>query len=1249
MKKFLIIFLIFIAILFGLSVFVNTTYFFNKYIAANIKQYGFGYDRVNGALLRGFNVENLTYKSKPLSAEAELKFNPLKLLYKKISVSKLRLIAVNKETLQKVIDDFRPKEDSSSSTNISFNFEIKDILLTIKPFSFEGLRVKKNALSVDYIEYAGDKFNIGRVDYQAKTTIGNVNFTGKYEHRILNIDTISLKNFNLKKFLPILKDANKVLNSNESNVSENEGISVALVPKIVNVKNAKLSLSPFRNKDISSKDLKVKISNAQFSVQELQLKKANLTIEYLSDIVSANAAVNIKDRNLNIKNLKLAVIKPNHLIKIYQEYLDKNSSNSNGNGMPVDILKLKKVSLNKALIELKDFKINKENINSVKIQLNGANYDLNSSKLKIKNYDIVLNSTILTAKIKGLINKKLLIKNAQFESANTDKLIFFIKNSISKNSDKNNGNKKLPIPDIFYIEKLSVSANRLSFKPFVINRAKIQASKVEGKIKKFKLEKGNLKAEVSSNWGDAGLVGLIKDNNYYAKGHYKATQKLFDEYNIPLIAKNLEALKVNGRFGFKNLELTANLQGRDILKNIKKLDILSSKNKFIYDYSSGNILWTIDAKVNSVYSGKANLINTLTYKNKLEYYGKLIPEQKLEFSKKLENLFNALSLSYKGNDKKIDIDFTTAMLRGVLKSNSYKGGKLTITNRVPIKLASIVNIGNGFKNALVSRLKIEAPIVYEKILPIKGKMDISSNIGNISGDWEYKDGFKSKFKFKIPKNSLIVKKVSKVNISAISPLNIDLSVFKNNLNIKYKNNYINGEASYVYDSKKIAAKLSSGSTLIKADGTINNIKLILNSKSIKNSLKDINRFYKIASIPNLTGSLIITANIKGLKTVEIDAKSTKIIYDKKSKIKNIALKARYKDGIITLNSYKFKLNGYNFFASNPSKIKIDSNNINIRQLWINNSLLADGNYNTKNSKGVFKLKSNNFKIDNSDVKVNLALNANIKIAGKKIAADGKIDIINGIIRKNLKSKNVAENEDIIILQRKAAKENTNFAKNIKLNLSVVSQNGIRYAQDGSNFLLKPKLKITKNYGSLSNFRGVVNIQKGGYYILNGKKLILKKGIITFKGKSSSPNLNIVLAYHGSEYDISINVSGTPTRPVLYFSSNPPLAKDQILAYLLFDDSTAAGTHSQEAMMSLVGGALAKSFLGSIGIKIDHISIKQNGFSVGKSLGKHIIIYYNQEGEKSSVKTRVNITNSIKTEIEVGGESQSADIIFSKEY
>lgn len=405
-------------------------------------------------------------------------------------------------------------------------------------------------------------------------------------------------------------------------------------------------------------------------------------------------------------------------------------------------------------------------------------------------------------------------------------------------------------------------------------------------------------------------------------------------------------------------------------------------------------------------------------------------------------------------------------------------------------------------------------------------------------------------------------------------------------------------------------------------------------------------------MPKINGSFNISAKVSNTNGIKLVAKSPKIIYNdkkKSTKIENITLNLNYFNNNINLNTYKFKTDGYNFYSNRVSSILLKKNIISLKKLWINDSLLVTGNYNYLSNIGNLKLKSNNLKIDKPEVKVNLAINTDVKINKEKIALKGKIVVINGVIRENLKNKSISQYDDIVILQRKVAKENTDFAKNIKLNLKIKTQKSIVYAEDGSYFKLKPNLTISKEYRQLPIYKGIINIQKGGYYILNGKKLVLKKGIVTFRGKSTTPNINIVMVYHGKDYDIRINLSGTPNRPVLYFTSNPPLTKDQILAYLLFDDSTAAGTHSQEAMLSLISGTIAKSFLGSIGIKIDHISIKENGFSIGKSISKNITIYYKQDGEKSSVKTRIDISKSIHTEIEVGKDTQSADIIFSKEY
>ena len=1245
MKKFLIIFTVIVSILVAISFFINSTYFFNKYIATTIKDYGFSYNKVNGALLSGFKIDKLSYKNRKLASKAELKFNPIKLLEKKISISKLRLIDVDKDTLDTITKDFKPKDDSSSSTSIAFNFEIKDILLTVKSFKIENAVIERNILKVDYIEYINNRFNIGKVDYSAQTSLGDIEFSGKYEHRVLNIDNLELKSFNLKEFLPLLK----TLQSEDSSDNNTSSASSPIIPEMVNVKHAKLTLSPFKIKELSAKDLKVEVLNGKFDVDKLKLKKAEVNLKYRSNLAKVVSKIHFNKDELNITKADIDILNASKLEDIYKKYIDNNSSKSNKESEVPVIVNVQSIYLKELNLHLKNYLLNSEKIKSADILINSAFADINSTKLKVGSYSSKIHTATTYIQLDGSLDKKIVVDNAVVKSSNIDK---FIKLFSSKDSNSSASHNSINIPTKYIVKNLKVNGDKLSFNPFIINKTSIVAKNIEGDINNSSIDSGELKVEVLSNWGDAKLSGKIKKSNYYAKGDYKVDEKLLKEYSVPLIAKNIKPLVVDGRFGFEDLDINIKLSGKDILKSVKNIDILSSKNRLTYKYSSGNLEWSMNGDIKSDYTGLAKLENRLIYSDKLKYSGKLTPKKRLSFAKDLGNLFNNLSLSYAGDSNKIDLAFKTDQLKGILKSNRYSGGVLTINNTKAIKLSQLISLPKDYKNALISKLKVEAPINFNKILPLKGTLKANSNLINLNGKWSYDKIFSCKLTSTIDRKSLIAKKFSNLKLTALSPMSIELDNRNSSINSKLNSKLLTATVDYNLKNSNLNTTLSTGSLKLKAKGDIKNIDFDISSKSIKRALQDISKVYKIKNIPKIDGNIALKGKVSKANGVKLVAKSSKLIYkDKKksTKLENITLNLLYLNNNINISSYKFKTAGYNFYANKSSLITINKNIVNIKKLWLNDSLLATGNYNTASSQGKLKIKASNLKIDKAEAKVTLAINTDVALNRDKTSISGKIVVIDGVIKKNLKNKSVAQNDDIIILQRKAAKENTDFAKNIKLNLKIETQKGIIYAQDGSYFKLKPNLIITKNYRQLPSFKGYINIQRGGYYILNGKKLILEKGKVVFKGKSTTPNINIVMHYHGREYDIRINLSGTPSRPVLYFTSNPPLTKDQILAYLLFDDSTAAGTHSQEAMLSLIGGTIAKSFLGSIGIKIDHISIKENGFSIGKSITKNITIYYKQDGEKASIKTRVDITKSIHTEIEVSEDSQNADIIFSKEY
>ena len=84
------------------------------------------------------------------------------------------------------------------------------------------------------------------------------------------------------------------------------------------------------------------------------------------------------------------------------------------------------------------------------------------------------------------------------------------------------------------------------------------------------------------------------------------------------------------------------------------------------------------------------------------------------------------------------------------------------------------------------------------------------------------------------------------------------------------------------------------------------------------------------------------------------------------------------------------------------------------------------------------------------------------------------------------------------------------------------------------------------------------------------------------------------------------------------------------------------------MMKMMGGAMAKSALSDMGVKIDHLVLGQNGnVEIGKKLTDKItVIYINDEIPSVQVKYR----HSKRTEsiFEADEISQSYDIVYKRD-
>jgi len=179
--------------------------------------------------------------------------------------------------------------------------------------------------------------------------------------------------------------------------------------------------------------------------------------------------------------------------------------------------------------------------------------------------------------------------------------------------------------------------------------------------------------------------------------------------------------------------------------------------------------------------------------------------------------------------------------------------------------------------------------------------------------------------------------------------------------------------------------------------------------------------------------------------------------------------------------------------------------------------------------------------------------------------------------------------------------------------------------------------------------GSVELQEGGTYIFQDKKFVLQKSYIYFTGDPQKPILALKVQYRSIDHLITITITGTPKTPNIHFSSSPTLTREQILSIILFDTEIGGDTHSGKDMMKMMGGAMAKSALANLGVKLDYLVLGEgNSVEVGKKLTRKITIIYVND-IVPSVKLKYKHGKRTESVIEMSEESQSYDFIYKIDF
>ena len=201
-----------VLILFVVLLFIATDARTIKIIAdQSLSSTKFTYKSIEGNFITGLEIKNLAYDKKTLANSATLHWNPISLMYKKITLTQLDAKGVDIDNIVTMLDGFDKKKKPKSALSLPLTLSARNIHLDINPYVYDGVKL-------DSFIFEADKIGIGRdmlIDADKlylyfKSNIVNVELMGDIDKSRVSLRNVNLKEIGSKEIAYFMHEIRKM-------------------------------------------------------------------------------------------------------------------------------------------------------------------------------------------------------------------------------------------------------------------------------------------------------------------------------------------------------------------------------------------------------------------------------------------------------------------------------------------------------------------------------------------------------------------------------------------------------------------------------------------------------------------------------------------------------------------------------------------------------------------------------------------------------------------------------------------------------------------------------------------------------------------------------------------------------------------------------------------------------------------------------------------------------------------------------
>ena len=873
--------------------------------------------------------------------------------------------------------------------------------------------------------------------------------------------------------------------------------------------------------------------------------------------------------------------------------------------------------------------------------------------------DTNLSNIALNASLK---NEKVLIDNLSVLGIDTLALekLFVPKETNSTeevNIVETNTTKVEPspfVPKHLELKQFNASIKQALYDDVDIKSLNINAKEFIFDILTFVAKDGTIDIFAKSNLATIDYNIKIIDNQIQSKGLATPLKELFQKYSLR--EGGIEPISFVVDANESRVDAKILIDAKNILVakegefNIEKLAFI---NNLHYNITDKKLTLKNNATIGTPYAKDILLDNIFVLNDdKFHFKGSLLPGKIEVLDVNQSKVLQDLTITYEGNNSSIEAYIDSAEVQGQLLSSDFKKGDFNLSTKKPLLLKQLVALPPKLENAQVG-FDIVVPLDLVNMTSNNATIGILSNLVNFDATVDYNKSLKVQSTTIFPKDSLLRGFDPALNIDMINPLKSDIRMQKDTINATIVSKGLNTKVEYNLDTQDIKGMLEVVKEQIVFVGNLEN-KVVLEHSipKIKDLIARVQTLYSFED-PKIDGDakLSITVVNKSKIDLIITSNQLRLKPDKKTEhiLDDTMLSLGFEDSNLTLKGYHTTFQKQKVFATKASSITFENNIIVMAPFWLNDSLKITGNYNLSDKKGDILAFSDTFVVSHKMIDLKSSINIKASIDGVKTKVDGKVTIMGGRVYLDMDKKTFATDSDIIIVENIKKRKPNPFMDNLMLSIIIDTQKPLVYKNADANIKLNTDVVVQQIGSTPLAVYGTASIVNGSYYRFQEKRFTLKDSLIAFAGVPSKPILDIMALYNSINYEIKIQVTGDPQTPNLIFSSIPPLSREQILSVILFDNEDAGDSSSGDDMMKMMGGAMAKSALSGVGIKIDHLSLGTDGsMEVGKKISDKVTIIYSND-EVSSARLQYDWNKNIKSNIMTDGESSGVDIIYRREF